>query len=137
MRNLQFDLQHEFEALVKTPDKPSVGESLKSVALAIWYDNFIPDVKSLKGIDAAQAGYVLDKLTRYNCIETTQKGLLRTQLLSELKQNKGSSVTQNNARDMLVQEWGARVELKKEFRGLMGYQRRSYKSNLRTLSASG
>lgn len=36
---------------------------------------------------------------------------------------------------MLVKEWGASVELKSEFRGLMDYQRRSYKSSHGVLAA--
>ena len=129
------NLQVEFETLVKHPNKPNTGESLKFVALALWYENFVPDVKPFKGIDAAQAGYVLDKLTRYNCLEHSQKDLLRSQLLSQLKQKKNGFAPANNSRDMLVKEWGASVELKKEFRGLMDYQRRSYKSNHSVLAA--
>lgn len=51
MKNLQL----EFESLVKSPNKPTAGKSLKSVAL--WYGNFVPDVASFVGADASQAGY--------------------------------------------------------------------------------
>ena len=87
----------------------------------------MPDVKTFKRVDAAQAGYLLDKLTRYNCLEYSQKNFLRSELLSKLKQKKGNSSPTSNSRDMLVKKWGASVELKKEFRGLIDYQRRSYK----------
>jgi hypothetical protein len=129
------NLQVEFETLVKYPNKPNTGESLKFVALALWYENFVPDVKTFKGVDAAQAGYLLDKLTRYNCLEHSQKDLLRSQLLSQLKQKKGNTSPTTNSRDMLVKEWGASVELKSEFRGLVNYQRRSYKSSHGVLAA--
>ena len=123
------NLQVEFETLVKHPNKPNTGERLKFVALALWYENFVPDVEKFKGVDAAQAGYLLDKLTRYNCLEHSNKDFLRSQLLSELKQKNGNTTTKTNSRDMLVKEWGASVELKQEFRGLMNYQRRSYKKS--------
>lgn len=46
MQNFQLAL----DALVK---HPNTDEILKLVAL--WYNNFVPDVKIFKGVDAAQA----------------------------------------------------------------------------------
>lgn len=123
------NLQAEFETLVKDPSKPNTGESLKLVALALWYGDFVPNVENFTGMNAAKAGYIIDKLTRYNCIERSKKNFLRSQLLSLLKQKKRSFVSTNNSRDMLVTKWGVSVDLKHEFRDLMNYQRRSYKNS--------
>ncbi len=123
-------LQKEFETLVKNPNSPTSGDSLKSVALALWYESFVPDIEHFEGTEAAQAGYLLDKLTRYNCLDSSKKDFLRSQLLSELKQKKKEYHLHPNSKDMLVNEWGASSALKMEFRGLMPYQRRNYKNSL-------
>lgn len=54
------------------------------------------------GAEAAQAGYLLDKLTRYNCLTQTQKQLLRSHLLTELKMKKSAGTSLCNSNDMLV-----------------------------------
>lgn len=121
------NLQSEFESLVKNPNKPTTGDSLKRVALAVWYENFVPEVNALNGHDASQAGYLLDRLTRYYCLEKSQKNYLRTQLLPNLKNRR--LTLSGNVSDQLAKEWGASFELKQEFRELLPYQRRSYKHN--------
>ncbi|KGJ90180.1 hypothetical protein [Thalassotalea sp. ND16A] len=128
-------LQVEFEALVKNPNKPNTGESLKFVALALWYENFVPNVQKLSSKDVSQAGYLLDKLTRYNCLDASKKNYLRSKLLADLERRKNKHSPDSTSKDMLVKKWGATVEMKTEFRGLMAYQRRSYKSSTFALSA--
>lgn len=118
-------LQSEFESLVKDPSSPTAGESLKQVALAVWYEKFVPDVKDLSGLDASQAGFILDKLCCYHCLADEQSALIRSQLLPGLK--KRSLASTNEVRDQLAREWGAPSELKPEFRALLPYQRRVYR----------
>ena len=64
------NLQLEFETLVKKTNQPTTSESLKLVALALWYQDFVPSVDSFNGQDVGLAGYILDRLTRYNCLNS-------------------------------------------------------------------
>lgn len=122
-------VQLEFETLIKKPNQLTASASLKSVALALWYQDFVPSVDSFDGEDLALAGYVLDKLTRYNCLDAEKKAYLRTNLLSALEQKIGSYSSQSTSKDRLAKQWGTSVDLKKEFRGLMAYQKRHYKDS--------
>ncbi len=119
------NIQLIFEELVRNPASENAGENLKQVALAIWYEDFIPNVENFNGLDAAQAGYFLDGLSCYNCLADEQSALIRSQLLPDLK--KRSVASTNEVRDQLAKEWGASFDLRLEFRSLLPYQRRSYR----------
>lgn len=124
------NLQAEFNFLVKNPSNEDAGKRLKFVALELWYNYFIPKIHSFKGEDAAQAGYILDKISRYNCLSSSSKEIIRSQLLSRLKKAKGDFIPDSEHRDLIAKEWCSVNELKKEFRMLLKYQRRSYKDKL-------
>ena len=128
-------VQLEFETLVKKPNQPTASESLKSVALALWYQGFVPSVDSFNGKDVALAGYVLDKLTRYNCLAAEKKAYLRTHLLSELEQKAAHFFAESSSKDMLAKQWGTSVDLKKEFKGLLAYQKRHFRPTNSSLAA--
>jgi hypothetical protein len=118
-------LQAAFESLVENPDTTSSNEYLKALAIGLWFENFTPDIKSLNGADAAQAGFMLDKLTRFNCLNRQRKDFLRDNLLSVLLQRK--SATQELAStDRLAVDWGAKRDMKQQFRALLSYQTRHY-----------
>lgn len=89
----------------------------------------MPNVNCFEGKEVAQAGYLLDKLTRYNCLDASKKALVRTQLLAVLESKKQSHSSDNPSKDMLVKHWGADCELKMQFRDLLPYQRRSFQSS--------
>jgi len=122
MKNIQF----AFECLVKNTSETNHEENLKSVALSIWYERFTPNINEMKGKHAAQAGFILDRLTRYNCLERSRKDELRL-LLNTLEEQKNNYFNNNsNATDKLFNLWSADLELKSEFKALLPYQRREY-----------
>lgn len=130
------NLQLVFETLVKEPNQPNASENLKLLALAVWYRDFVPSVDSLNGQEVRMAGYVLDKLTRYNCLSSEKKSYLRTHLLSELERKKAALfLGETNSKDMLAKQWGTPVDLKKEFRSLLPYQKRHFQHSNGPLAA--
>lgn len=130
------NVQLEFETLIKEPNQPTTSERLKSVALALWYQDFVPSVDSFDGKEIGLAGYVLDKLTRYNCLSSEKKYYLRTHLLSELEKKKAALFSgESSSKDMLAKQWGTSVDLKKEFRGLLPYQKRHFQHSNGSLAA--
>ncbi|MAI37684.1 hypothetical protein [Alteromonas sp.] len=125
-----------FETLVKEPNQPNASENLKLLALAVWYQDFVPSVDSFNGQEVGLAGYVLDKLTRYNCLSSEKKSYLRTHLLSELERKKAALfLGETNSKDMLAKQWGTPVDLKKEFRSLLPYQKRHFQHSNGPLAA--
>ncbi|MEQ3640989.1 MAG: hypothetical protein ABNH03_14695 [Alteromonas sp.] len=130
------NLQLVFETLVKEPNQPNASENLKLLALAVWYQDFVPSVDSFNGQEVGLAGYVLDKLTRYNCLSSEKKSYLRTHLLSELERKKAALfLGETNSKDMLAKQWGTPVDLKKEFRSLLPYQKRHFQHSNGPLAA--
>lgn len=130
------NLQLVFETLVKEPNLSTASESLKLLALAVWYQDFVPSVDSFDGQEVGLAGYVLDKLTRYNCLSSEKKSYLRTHLLSELERKKAALfLGESNSKDMLAKQWGTSVDLKKEFRSLLPYQKRHFQHSNGPLAA--
>ncbi len=61
-------VQEKFDVLVRNKLSKASFEDVKTVALAIWYDGFVPSVEHLKGLSAQVAGYIIDKLMRFNCV---------------------------------------------------------------------
>lgn len=104
-------LQAEFESLVRKPNQSTASKSLKSVALALWYQDFVPNVDSFDGQDAALAGYVLDRLTRYNCLGAEKKSFLRAHLLPKLEQKLPTYPTESHSKDAIAKQWGTSVEV--------------------------
>lgn len=118
------NLQELFDRLIKVNNKEDDFDCLKTIALAIWYENFIPETKHLKKQEAAEAGYILDRLTRYNCLNSEQKIIIRSKLKSLEKEIDNNHKILHT--DKLAIFWGVERTLKQEFRNLLPYQRRSY-----------
>ncbi|WP_158969840.1 hypothetical protein [Paraglaciecola sp. L3A3] len=118
------NLQQVFEQLVLNPEHPKASEWLKVVALAFWYENFVPSTDVFSGDNVAQAGFVLDKLSRYSCTPLSSKQQVRNFVLPALKLNSHSKSV--NSSDALAMAWGVNSDLKYSFKSLLPYQRRSY-----------
>ncbi|MEP0357056.1 hypothetical protein [Paraglaciecola sp.] len=118
------NLQQVFEQLVLNPEHPKASEWLKVVALAFWYEDFVPTTDSFSGDDVAQAGFVLDKLSRYSCTPLSSKQQVRDYVLPTLKLHSQSKTV--NSSDALAMAWGVNSDLKYSFKSLLPYQRRSY-----------
>ena len=125
-------VQQVFEGLVKKPNITDSYKKLEIIAYALWYSDFMPNIDNLICSHAAQAGFILDKLTRYNCLCKTKKQQIRSQLLPRLKvQIKNSPSTSN--RDKLAQEWNVHFVMKQEFKSLLPMQRRSFEHKKTTV----
>lgn len=49
------------------------SEKLMQIALAIWYEDFTPNVSYLDSSQVPKAGYLIDRLSRYNCVSPSRK----------------------------------------------------------------
>lgn len=122
-----YQVQQVFEELVKNPSASQASERLKTVALALWYEGFVPDLENLEPADKGQAGFVVDKLTRYNCLEKSKKESVRSTLLPKLATASQAGQAAGSVSDTLASYWGAHCNLKAEFKALLPYQRRHYR----------
>lgn len=80
--------QNAFYQLSRNPSHTLREMYLRRLAYAIWNEDFTPDITGLMGKYAAQAGYMIDRLTRIAGGEE-KFILLRRQLLPILENEKG------------------------------------------------
>ena len=118
--------QEVFERLVSREFSSASVEDVKTVALAMWHENFVPNVDHLPESSAKAAGYVVDKLMRFNCVPQERKSNLRD-VLTRLKAISPVSPVSVRGCDKLAQNWGLATDLKAQVRELLEYQTRHYK----------
>ncbi len=117
--------QTTFNSLVNNDFKQASVEDVKVVALAMWHENFVPCVEHFSEKATLAAGYVVDKLMRFNCVSPELKAQLRT-LLSKLRQLVKVTPVVVKGCDKLAQRWGLKSDLKMHVRQLSSYQTRHY-----------
>lgn len=120
------NLQRAFDQLVKQPNSNLSKNQLEQVALAVWYGDFVPNVNRYKGRQAAQAGFVLDKLSRFNCMTGEQKQRVR-ELLQDLK-TEVTSLSSVQTQDRLAKMWGVDYPLADAFTALLPLQTRHFQA---------
>ncbi|ENV71695.1 hypothetical protein F946_02775 [Acinetobacter johnsonii ANC 3681] len=118
--------QEVFDRLVSSEFSLVSFEDVKTVALAMWHENFVPQVKHLSEFSAKAAGYIVDKLMRFNCVSQELKAKLRN-VLTELKAKFSFTPVKVKNCDKLAQNWGLAEDLKQQVRELLEYQTRHYK----------
>ena len=65
--------QTSFERLVSQDFRHASFDDVKLFVLAVWHENFVPDVSQLYEMHAARsANYLLDKLRRFNYVPLQQ-----------------------------------------------------------------
>lgn len=126
------EAQLAFERLVSRDFKEASLDDVKSLALAIWHESFVPDVSKLDAKSSRSANYLLDKLMRYNCVTREEKNNLREviHILSQrfdLHADNGSEICPNTKLDKLAIRWGLESDLKQMLREMLPYQTRHYK----------
>jgi hypothetical protein len=117
--------QKAFDSLVMKDFSMASFEDVKTVALAMWHENFVPCVEHLADKSAQAAGYVVDKLMRFNCVSRELKGLLSA-LLAKLRAVVSVVPVKVRGCDKLAQNWGLMSDLKLQVRQLLEFQTRHY-----------
>jgi len=122
--------QQAFNRLVSRDLSEASPVDIKTLALAIWHEEFIPDTVALD-IHTARSGlYLIDALMRFNCVSVSSKSELRCLLSSvsfrfnlwnELYVNRTSRVS-----DIAI-KWGLTSDVRLLLRDLLPYQTRHYK----------
>lgn len=60
--------QHAFNTLVQNRLSDTPSEPFITLFVAIWYEEFVPDITQLTELDEiARAGYLLEKLMTFHC----------------------------------------------------------------------
>ncbi|CAH7402715.1 conserved hypothetical protein [Vibrio chagasii] len=120
-----------FNHLVRTQLMNADYDRVRVVTLAIWHEGFIPDVSELDEPSARAACYLIDKLRRFNCVETDSYWKLTDQMLYLIETHEISpdetKKLECRGLDRLAVRWGLDCDLRQVFRKLLPYQTRHYK----------
>ena len=131
--------QQAFNKIVQTRLTDIPSEPLVIVSLAVWYEDFVPDITRLTGItEIKRAGYLLEKLMTFHCVTravrlsliptvdelirraSSEVELLPKQSILKLKQFSG---------DGLALRWRLKEDIHRQVQALLPYQGRSYSHN--------
>jgi len=123
-------VQSAFIRLATGDLRKSEYADVKMLALAIWYEGFIPDITAVPETYTNQAGYLIDKLMRYSCVNSNQKSKLRD-VRNALNAKRKVGEKSYQARDQLAREWGLSYDINHHAHQLLPYQRRHYQYTLK------
>ncbi|WP_210498605.1 hypothetical protein [Vibrio crassostreae] len=123
--------QINFNKLVDVSLNEATSSLLGEVAKSVWYTGFVPNLEGLDKTAIKRAGYVIDRLSRFNCTDVAQKTLLRTlvdHIGEEIPFEEDESF-RDEYRDKLSLVWGLKDEsLGWQFRQILPIQTRHFKS---------
>ena len=131
--------QQAFNEIVQTRLTDLPSEPLVIVALAVWYEDFVPDITILAGItEIKRAGYLLEKLMTFHCV-TRAVRLSITRTINELIRNASGHIellpmesilnVKQFSGDGLALRWRLTEDLHLQVQDLLPYQARTYSHN--------
>lgn len=83
--------------------------TLRDVANYLWHSRHVPDLSRVPVQLRADAGYLIERLTRFNVLDAARE----TEILAALApwQDECNQESAPSCRDPLAQEWGASSDL--------------------------
>ena len=128
--------QQAFNKIVQTRLTDIPSELLVIVALAIWYEDFVPDITRLTEITKIKrAGYLLEKLMSFHCVARGVR-LTITPAINELIRKASDHIdllpiesvliTKQFSGDGLALRWGLTEDIHVQVQDLLPYQTRTY-----------
>lgn len=96
---------------------------LRETAERLWYTCEVPDLALLPASHRAEAGYLVDRLARFNLLTKSRK----LQILAALRPYRpGAAKSETHLKDPLAAAWGSSMDLTSRLGELMPYQTRQY-----------
>ena len=131
--------QQAFNKIVQTRLTDIPSEPLVIVALAVWYEYFVPDITRLTGItEIKRAGYLLEKLMTFHCVTRPVRSALRP-TVDELIRKASNYVEllpmesilnlKQFSGDGLALRWRLQENIHLQVQDLLPYQVRTYSHN--------
>lgn len=128
--------QQAFNEIVQNRLTDIPSEPLVMVAVAVWYEDFVPDITELSGInEVARAGYLLEKLMTFHCV-TRDVRLSITPTINELVREASSHIellpvesilnVKQFSGDGLALRWRLGEDIHRQVQDLLPYQKRAY-----------
>lgn len=110
------------------------SQEVAQVALELWYKNYLPSLTGLSAEDKRVAGYLVDRLSRFNCLEPEQKAKLQ-KVAASVKADLPHRVSTVKV-DAVAKEWGLDHDLRPFMKDLLPLQTRHYKRDVERKGAA-
>lgn len=131
--------QYAFNQIVQNRLSEVPSEPLVIVALAIWFEDFVPDITRLNGIkEITRAGYLLEKLMTFHCVTRVVR-LLISPKINELVRQASDYIellpmesilnVKLTGGDALASRWHLNENINRQVQDLLPYQTRTYVQN--------
>jgi hypothetical protein len=131
--------QQSFNEIVQNRLTDIPSEPLIIVALAVWYEDFVPDITQLTEImEITRAGYLLEKLLTFHCVTRVVR-LSITPTIDELVRRASGHIellplesilkVKQFSGDGLALRWRLPEDIHLQVQDLLPYQVRTYSHN--------
>jgi hypothetical protein len=123
-------LNQEFRHTISSSFTHLSAAEFKPIALAIWYEVYTPNLDGLQPDELRKAGYLVDRLMRFNCVSDDRK-LELMKLVQDVKHNLHLSnemptVLSSVNVEPLARTWYLREDISHVIQPLLEYQTRHY-----------
>lgn len=119
------DLQKTFESVARAGLSRAKKRDVVVVARAVWHEDFVPDLYSLRGQGRKDGGYLVDYLSRFSVLPKEKRRHLST-LAKEFRPHGDLDSLKGAGADPLSLLWGATSDLNEYVNDLLPMQTRHY-----------
>lgn len=108
-------------------------QEVVNAALEVWHRGYVPTLSGLPLEERRLAGYLVDRLSRFNCLTPEHKKELQS-VAVEAKTNLPLRLSRQRV-DGLAKSWGLDYDLRPFMKSLLPFQTRHYKRELEKTAA--
>ena len=122
------NLDRQFRKVVNSSLKNLSIEEFKPIALGIWYEGYTPNLNDMNLDELRKAGYLIDRLMRFNCVSDRRKlelMELTKKARNTLKQESKTIPFSTNI-EPLAKKWDLSEDIAFIIQALLKYQTRHY-----------
>jgi hypothetical protein len=121
------NLEQQFKKILDSPLATLSLNDFKPIALGIWYENYTPNLDNLHPYQLQKAGYLIDRLMRFNCVSDTRSRIL-FQLISDIPTTllNTTPLSLNMNVESLARKWNLNEDISHLIQPLLPFQSRHY-----------
>lgn len=121
------NLEQQFRKILDSPLATLSLDDFKPIALGIWYENYTPNLDNLQPDQLQKAGYLIDRLMRFNCVSDT-RSLLLFQLICDIPTTlfNTTPLPSNINVESLARKWNLNEDISHLIQPLLPFQTRHY-----------
>jgi hypothetical protein len=128
------NLDQQFKKIISSTSFIDIcPKDFKSIALGIWYEDYTPNLDNLESHQLQKAGYIIDRLMRFNCV-SKERYLVLLELMSSIPITLvtiKTDLTNNNIESLAI-KWNLNEDISHLVQTVLPFQTRHYMHSLRS-----